>query len=71
MASDFKGFGDPRKDVHWHGERVLFHSDFSQCLQIPELKLTGCSTSKLIALRMYRTTIIVTRMGEVIIAASG
>jgi hypothetical protein len=37
MASDFKGFGDPRKDVHWHGERILFHSDFSQCLQIPEL----------------------------------
>jgi hypothetical protein len=37
MASDFKGFGDPRKDVHWHGERVLFHSDLSQCLQIPEL----------------------------------
>jgi hypothetical protein len=37
MASDFKGFGDPRKDVHWHGERVPFHSDFSRCLQIPEL----------------------------------
>jgi hypothetical protein len=34
------GFGDARKDVHRHGENdrgVLFHSDFSHCLQIPEL----------------------------------
>lgn len=50
----FQGSGDARKNVHRYGENdccVLFHSDFSQGLQIAELDPSSLAVEQAIARR--------------------